>query len=856
MTTDDFLINYAYAQIWCAPEQDKQSRLRPARITPKLGARGSVDILWTRFNLPTQDDRYHVFQFGNIALSNLGISLQKNVWTAVSAEMYSSRLLIDLYTDRGMMLPRNHAYFLYTSDGNLIIAVMHIPVIADVGHEPVYVRFYSNAFLDRDDINDPQEGIEHVYGKPVTNSQINALGFKLRDLRLKSGHCFIYVNGWLANEVNTSTVTTGDHVEIVRDSTVTKVEEFVVKDLPVFLSELDKKQKYLIHPKPDGDEGIWYRDDQEIYLTYKKTPYIHKGVFYHKNVEDAVRMVTHRDYSIPVSYVDRFTSANPNWAVSSQLTAQVYFRRGGIDRSLIHEAHHIKELYRLPEDKWLGAIMGTEAVVDVWRIEELEKSQYTACMRAPSGGINRTMVEGAYGYNALAKILGDTPQKITSPKAWTELPFGLRGESTIYEYDSEGRLLGWYLNQNVQDYVPRSDKAVYIEGIIGRGGKVTNTVYGDNATVKTSQSYRCYICPIDNLVPTGAWTDVTDNSKYYDFVNGQVVWKTDPKLTYTAVKFDDMFLTYNLELDYPDKLLRFSLNVSEVRVNGNLYNGLVEIPAGLLELWLNGYSLIENLDWFMVNGQIIIANKQFRMPDGGKNVITVRHTGFCNPDMSRPYDSDHGWVDNGLLSKNNRWNLRDDKVIRIIADGRIFSRDEVSWAEDHPIPVLKNVRNGAPYQVLEGLIPLQGRTIADAYELRELAIKTDAQVEDYLSLKLPEGDPSTVNLIPRRHILYSPFCAKVMHDLDHGYFDQLPLSAPYSNNDVRRWCKDYEWLIDFDPAMRDMDERYVSINAHEGTTPFSLELKNYNFLARAVKVMLKGNITLTTSITIDHGVTK
>jgi len=170
--------------------------------------------------------------------------------------------------------------------------------------------------------------------------------------------------------------------------------------------------------------------------------------------------------------------------------------------------------------------------------------------------------------------------------------------------------------------------------------------------------------------------------------------------------------------------------------------------------------------------------------------------------------------------------------------------------------ILKNVRNGAPYQVLEGLIPLQGRTFTDAYELRELAIKTDGQVEDYLTLKLPEGDPSKVNLIPRRHILYSPFCAKVMHDLAHGYFDQLPLSEPYSNNDVRRWCKDYEWLIDYDPSMRDLDERYISINAHEGTVPFSLELKNYNFLARAVKVMLKGNITLTNSITIDYGVTK
>ena len=546
---------------WCAPEQDRQHILRPSRISPKVGARGSIEVLWTRFNLPTAKERYHVFQFGNIALSNLDLDLKRNAWTAVSSQMVDSVLLIDIYTEKGLMIPRQLAYFLYTNDGNLIVAIENLLVIGDFGHEDVYVRFYSNAFFDRIDMDDINEGIGYAYSKPITTAQINSLTFKLRDMRLKSGYCFAYVNGWRVNEINIATVQRGDMVEIVRDSSVVRVEEFEVDDLPVFLSELDKKQKYLIHPSVNEDEMIWYRDDQDIFLLYKQTPHVHKGVYYHKNLEDSIRMVTHRDYSIPSSYVDRFQSLNKQWAVNSQLTLQLIIRRSGIDRELMSEAHHIKELYRLEGDDWLNAIMGTEAVVDVWRVEELERSQYTSLMRAKASTINRQMVESAYGYNSITRIIADTPQRVTHSKAWTELPFGLRGESTVYEYDGNGRLIDWHLNQNIQWYVPRSPQCVYIEGIVGRGSDVLSTVYGKNAIIKKELTYRCYACPIINALPTGEWEDVTDNASYYDVIGDEIVWKVDRNITYTAVKYDDTFLTYNLELDYEDALLRFSLNV-------------------------------------------------------------------------------------------------------------------------------------------------------------------------------------------------------------------------------------------------------------------------------------------------------
>lgn len=761
-------------------------------------------------------------------------------------------MLIDVYNERGLMVPRQNVYFLRTQDDNITVAVKHLPIIGDFGAEDLYFRFYSNAYFSRLDAPDPTEGIEYVYSIPQNTSQINALMYQLRQMQDRSGYVFCYVNGWRVNDVNGAIVKRGDLVELVRDSSVDRVEEFTVNDLPVFLSELDEVQKYLIHPTREDDDFIAYRDDQDLFLMRKVTDYIHRGVYYHKNLEDSLRMVTHRDYSIPTTYVDRFTSMNPGWATTDQLTLQLVLRKSGMDKELINEAHHIKELYKLPEEDWLNAIIGTEAVVDVWRVEELEKSAYTALMRAPSGTITREMVEEAYGYNTITRIIADTPQKVVTPKAWVELPFGLRGESTVYEYDANGILLGWFPNKNVQFYVPRYEDTRYIEAISGRGSDIQSTVYGDNAVIPERVAYRCYMCNIVNGYPDGNWEDVTGDESAYDVVGNTIMWKVNRANKYTAVKFDDTFLTYNLELDYEDGLLRFSLNVKELRIDGILYNGLVEIPSGLLELWLNGHSLIEGLDWFQEGQEICIVNRQWRNQDDTRNVITVRATGFCRPDMKRVKEAEFGWVENGLLSRNNRWNLRDDKVFRVIADGRIFSREELNWAEDRPTVLIPGVRNGAPYQVTEPLIPLRGLTYQSAYEMREVAEATDKQIEDYMTLRIPEIPPEEFNPIPRRHALYSPFVSKIMHDLISGFFNQKPLTEYYSDQDVREWVEPYMWLLKYEPTMKGFDERYVSIDAHERIEPFTLNIYHYNFLSRVIRVILNDKIDITYSIKIDH----
>lgn len=850
MTSDDFLINHAYANAWCAPEQDRQYIFRPARLSPPIGVRGSTDLVWSRHTLPTQGDWYHLFQIGPVIYENLGLDLDELTWTTAGLQMVKNRLIVDVYLESGKMIPREHVFFFATPDGNLAVAIKDTKLIGDFGREDVFIRVYSNAYFERSDDPAATDGIEYRYVVPTSTDSISTLARNYREMLARPGATYAFINGWKVQNINIATVKRGDLVELLRDSSIKSVLEIPISDLEVFLSELDGKQKYFLHQTNKVDEVIDYRDDLDIYLIKRTNPNTYAGVLFHKNSEDAVRMVTHRDYSIPVAYVERIAQLNAGWGGSMELSVQLVIRKAGLENHLIDESHHIRELYKLKDDEIIRAMIGTEATVDVWKAANLELSAYPAIMRAISGTVTRSMVEKAYGYNAISKLMADTPQRIVNVNGWVELPWGLRGESTVYEYDANGILLDYYVNTASQWYIARNKACSYIEAIVGRGSDTPTTVYAANATIPDEINYRCYVCDMVNGYPNGQWRDVTGNPEYHTVVNRQVLWVADPKKFFTAVKFDDSFLTYDLTLDYQDGLLRFSLNVIELRVDGTPYTDLNEIPVGVLEIWLEGHPIIEGLDWFMHDKEICIVNKNYRNKVGTSNKITIRATGFCNADMTRITQEEFGFVEQGWLSRNNRWNLRDDKIVRLTAGGRLYSRAEVSWSEDRPWVKIDGVVNGVPYQVIEPVVPLRGGNLSDMYVMRELARETDHAIENYMTERMGDIPLEGPNLIPGPHELYSPFIGKLMHDLLDGFIREEDIDQTYGDMLVKQICKPYEWLLKYEPTTKGLDTRYVNVHPHERYTTFELGLYQYNFLRRAIRLYLDDKVNISQFISI------
>lgn len=851
----NYLVDHALRNVWCNPRQDLQVILKPARLTPPRGVRGEAVHQWSTLALPTSQDYYHLFQVGQIHPSLLGFFIPYRQWVRLSTIIGDNNLMADVYTKEGVQLPRYEIWAAVTANKNLILAIRDMPKVVNLRTTRPYVRLYANAFF----MSERAWDFEHrllCQGERVRDAQ-HALDMQrtYNDLKALPGLTTLFVNGRFVHNYLPSQLVAGDYVEWVYDSTVKSVLSFQISELDSFDSLLDLKRKYLLLQNQIGDPLIDYRDDVDVYLvnaTVGGTKW--DGVYYHKNQDDAFRQVTHCDYSITIPYLQAYMASNPSWADLQALTIRLHIRESGYERPLVHEHHRIHELIKLDPADRKAAMLGVDASVPVWHAAALENSAYPVVMGKYGPSITVEDVRSAYGYNAVAKLTANTPLQTEQVDGrWqVSLPYGLQVDSTLYEYDQQGILLGQYYHAAGSEHTVVNQSARLVEGLVGKGGRKLSTVFGQQQTALDPQyNYRFYTCPIINGVATQQWTDVTGDSSKYAIVSGEAVWFTDPEAVATAIRSDKDFLSYDITLTPTNGLLKFSIDGDGVYPGGTV-RGVLGIPPGKLELWLNHHALIEGLDYVVRWPQIVVINKAY-LVGGDSQVITVRCTGFCESDMSRPVPSQIGFVEHGLLSRNRRYDLRDDLVQRIVVRGRTYHRSELLFSESDSGLYMQNVVNGSPYVIEDVVVPLRDLPSGDTYSYRALSKAIDTDVSNYLTLKLPEPTIANPDVISSKYAIYSPLCSTLLYDMQRGVFSMEAFKGQYSNRDVRDALADYLYLLDYDPTQFAINDAYVSIHPHNALIERELDIYQYTFLERVIKIFLHDKVDLTSFVSIKPG---
>jgi len=848
----EYLVNHAHNNVWCTPDQDYQFIFKPARITGSRGVLNQVKVEWQTYRLPTLKEVYHVYQIGQVHPRLLGILPDDDTWHCFSELSDVDNLVVDLYTKAGIELPRGECFFMRTRNRNIVLALKHIPRVVDQVNNPVFVRFYSNAYFSSDR-SDPVH--DTVYVQSFVMDRVdNYLLFQrdYHDHQKLKGHTYLFYNGLYVHDRLPTEVAVGDRLEFVYDSTITQVIDLPINTLETFVSELDGKRKYLVHvPKRVGDR-IEYRDDIDFWLLDKNGEAF-KGVYYHKNQEDSVRMVTHKDYSLPVPYLVGYVTDNEILTDIRNCTLRLHIRESGYDRPLVFEHNRIHELYKLDDVDIVRAMLGIDSTVSVWRAEELEKSAYTEIMRTNGRSVTPGMVQAAYGYNAITSLVAYTPQKtVHGGGRWTaELPYMLSHQATVFEYNQSGHLTGFYQHIDNSVYVTRDLGTRSIEALSGVGGIRLTTRYNEEESVLDPRyNHRFYKTPLIQDVPANYWSTAEEGVDY-TVVDGKVTWSVDRNQVYTAVRDDSHFLTYTYEMEPVDGLLRFSVVAEEKRSDGNWYQQVCHLPLGKLELWLNGRPLIEHLDYFVQWPEVVITNKMYWVE--GPQQITVRCTGFCNGDMSLTPVAEFGFVEHGLLSRNRRHDIRDDKVMRVIAGGTLQHKQDLGFAENHSGVYLEGLANGTPYVIDDVIVPVRGVDGEDTYSLKSKALLIDAEISDYLTHKLPEPEIPEISPITERYMVYSPFCSKIMYDFHNGIFYPEEIKGQYSEIDIRKWCKGYEWLLAYDPTQHPIDDRYVAIHPHNLFNVVELDIYQYMFLERVISFYLDDKVDLSSFIAVKEG---
>lgn len=856
----DFLVEHARANVWCSPRMDHQVRLQAKRVSAQNGEINHIQLMWDRIPLPEQKVRYHVFQIGQAYAQLLGLLPIRRMWYRLSKAMIDNKLMADIYVNSGLQLPRSETWILITEDRAILVAVRDQSWLPSARTDTVTLRLYTNSFFS----SPRSEDFDH---------KINVVSHRFKDLnsvllfqqnyinhQALRGLTTLFVNGRYTLTLQPQKIKSGDVIEFVYDSTVKQVLEFKVSGLDFFDSIKDLKRKYLLTHGGDqvGGPMIDYRDDIDVYLVRKSkigmTTNQFEGVFFHKNRDDSMRMVTHRDYSLTVPYVNGFLDDNSFLGTNDDIYIRLHVRHSGYARPLIFEHHRIHELYKLPYLDRRMAMLGIESTVDVWKADNLEASEYTEIMEAYWGQVTRPLVEEAYGYNAVAWYTSNTPIRITmdSGNRHAHIPFGLQWGATIYEFDQDGFLLGSFYWAGGSMYHPYYAQTTLVEAVKGRAGYKIGTHFGQDSEIrlKSGVNYRFYIAPMDSSgARTDRWEDITGDDTRYVVIDGVVHWTVNPLAWATAVKGDDEILSYKLTMNAPDGLMKLSIDGTAVYPNAP--QGICGIMPGKIDLWLNNKALIEDLDYFVRWPEIVVVNKEYINPDSDDQMIDIRVSGFCKPDMTREPVPDYGFVRWGMLSKNRRYNVRDDRVLRMIVRGAVIHRDQLVFSEDDSGIRMPEAKNGSPYLIDEVVVPMGDLESQDWFEFRARSQAVDKEVEDYLTLKLPEPVEDNPNMFTGKYWLFSPFSSVVMHHLQLGYISMEGFRGQYSDRDVAERLREYEYLLDYEPTRRDLELDLVNVHPHDKYQVQRLDIFQYNFLNRAIKVFLDDKVDITQFIEID-----
>lgn len=848
---DNAITRYARKALWGNPEYDKQFQVKMWRVTPDIGAVNHFRYMGKWRPTPQVTKQFHIFTVGGThpGIWNLGARFKGenpfNTW--VSASIISRRrgVQLDFYNGLGKQFPRTKTWVLFTHDGLVLVAFERIKVFPITVADDMHFRCYSTDLTitkSTDALAD--KGNPYVFESMTyeNNVELGRFVSRLGVLKGRAGFTGVFHNGLMVATVPTANeLTIGDVVEIWHDPTVRRVLYYNYSTLKDYYSDLDKQRKFILHPPKDGDFTLRYFDDNDYYFLDKNG----KGIYYHRNVESAVRQLTHADVALSVGQLNDHMVA---WSGLRDIaTAKIMVLER--DTTWLHEwpweHQRVRHLYRMSDANILKAMTGERSVMPEWTAPELENGPVAQYIRSQ---IRDTLLEPAnlaLGYNAETLAVSQTPMSAAyeAGTGGVRVPSSYQETSTVWEYNASGQLLGYYWITNALYVKPRFAGCAKLEFTYGKGSR--NLHYDlTNKDIKLTNTgeIRVYTIAYSVLAGSvvGGLTDVT-GTDLYRIDNGTLVWdKLDRVNQRGLVIYDDTFLCHEFDIDHLDHSLCFSLDDVYSKVIGNW-----PINFAQIDVWINGYPLIDEVDWIFRDRRIFINNRQF-LKAGAQRVV-IRCFGQWS-DMTKPKtECELGFVEGGVIGNQPRYNIREDRATRIVVGGKLMLLEELRTAETDNPDDYNYPLNGLPYMVKHTYTPVKGAKDYDFHYLYDRSRETDKRVVDYLTLYCPKP-PITVDFnMGEKYMLYSPFMNVVVNAIVNNVL-RVPTKGTdeefYSDQTVSELVQAYKWWLPYDPITMNYDLRYFGILPYANVEKLAVTSDQFTFLKQINKLYLKNVLSI------------
>lgn len=844
-----------------------------------------------------------------------------DTWTTAAAFSNRRAVALDIYKGNGSMFPRSEVYIMPCFDGVTLVCLplnSNFPLPLD---KSLYLHCYSSDISTRnikpaDQLKYSFGHVGGIYNVPADFEQVK-LNYNTWKA-FKMGMVSFFHNGKMKPITSVQPVP-GDLIEAAYDPSVELIVSYDYSTMPDYLSTLDSKRKVILFPGFNENPSYYrYYDDCHYYIRNKRNS---NGYYYHRNSKDAVRQLTHQDYGMAADYIETLAAQliSEDTTKKTKMTdiqVMVIYHATRWKFEVGPTASRINDLYLLekPADI-LGAMTGVDSNIKEWRAAELEKSPSNAVLNGIVQSLTTSSVRDGLGYNGCSVAMSNSPlympaitpgdpdfDDIYETPPYTsglgyKVPPTFVESSTAYEYDKDGLLLRLIGVTNQEWYAPKKDCA-YVEWSLGRATSWLDYVIS-RTDVKLREGFgiRVYKAPwkIDpdwqpldpvekeikvsqdgsnpyppdgaelkiyklgqltedpNPVPGGGsamgdWIDITDTDEYR-IENGWIVFQFDTVNYIGMVVFDTAHLYNEFYLEHLDNSLSFGIT-HKWEIGG------VQLPMepGQIDVWMNRHPLIENVDYILDFPNVYITNKMWLVD--GPQFIQYRGVGLSRNGLVRT--SELGFVADGVLGYNGRYNLRIDRPTKTIVGGRLYLTETLDWAED--IRHGNNVAalNGFPYEVKHIYSANKYVDKYDTYWGHDEAKALDKEISDYLTEHAtykPKEPVNPVYLAQDRYRVYSPFLSLIINHLILGFLDAPVPSGnavPYSAQLVDDLTREWQWLLKYDPIILDFDLRFFTVHPYNNLEKLTVTQDQLTFISVINEQYLQGKIKIEGHFEVKH----
>lgn len=824
-----------FKNVWNATDDRGRSNSRLFKVNERIQT-GAVPVGQSVVGLPTTGVVYAVYRTSYRGLSRYS-SLPDNIWVTDKYLFDNFNVTLRVYSSDGRMFPFDQIHLRYILQDDTVLVAIDTQIAKKCSGES-----YPELYLTYD--RDPTRAtpivsqsfvVSTLVGSTTTPSMVSA-AIAQANIAYPN-KTFVSVNGFVYSPIHVPTLVNRDVVNITSDPDIVSTFEITVDDnVTGYYSEKYGEYRELIHiPKSVNPDNTIITTDSLIFTVVDVAT--NKGVLGHRLNNHSIESVTHNDFSVARTTIQSLS----NSLGASNVKIRVYVRLATNPNYLRSDVNRMKDLYSLSDDTIVDQLMGRAIPgIEEWNAANLEQSPFINLLYKFTGFVSDTIVEefsDSVGYYDLVSTLGQQMRFYTYKGSQVQIVkparlFGYECTAVVY---ADGRKVpeGEYELSNYSD-------------------RTFTLGFTANSSVTVGSRIGIYICEYDlreiiPFNPTSLAPSIILENDDYDLFEittfnelSQVYNKTTDKgykriplssAEYEITSNPDGTFTYtsktqnlnksiycvpkygmqNAIYDISNLVNNTEVIVVDIEITNNINQFIPLIGYKTIEVYLNGYRLIDGLDYEIkpylgpgneiLQNVIVLSNSDYLNLDGSANILELTSHG------DKVISEDKGYSFDNHLHRTALPMLYSPSSSRTFVKGLL---QETVYENGNVLTTDSNVPNGAPYLHQHMLSYGADKLTKNISTVEELNLR--GRIEHVLGIEPPQFPE--VLVVNELHALYSPFLAKIVSDVGNGVFTVV--DEPRNDMFLKQFSP-YKHLLDRDPTIGPnplIDRRFITLAAH------------------------------------------